>query len=102
MRDHQRHLDAVRQQRAQAAHADIVIGEHHARAARARPFLLVHGCILAPLQHGADDVARPMPHLVVDAADIFAEQADAEQRHAEQEERDREQREHAFGLRARP
>src|ERR1039458_5979904 len=65
------------------------------RAARAQP---PSSLVLAPLQHVADDVARPVPHLVIDAADVLADQPDPEQGHANQEEGDREQREHAFGL----
>ena len=41
-----------------------------------------------------------MAHLLVDASDVFAQQANAEQRDADQEEHQREQGEQAFRFRA--
>src|SRR5579864_516532 len=39
-------------------------------------------------EHGADHVARPLAHLLVDPAHVLAEQADAEHDAADQEERE--------------
>ena len=39
-----------------------------------------------------------MPHLLVNAPDIFAQQSEAEEREAEQEERDGEERERPLGF----
>ena len=50
VREHQRHLDALRQQRAQATHTHVVVGEHHGarRVAHATSRL-----VLASLEHRA-------------------------------------------------
>src|SRR5213594_2435160 len=50
------------------------------------------------LEHLADHVARPPPHLLVDAADVLADQPQREDLEADEEEQDREQREHPLDL----
>ena len=80
------------QQHAQAAHADVVVGEDDgARHARPRRRPSARGSSRdrrLALEHRADHVARPLAHLLVDAADVFADEAEAEQHHADQEERE--------------
>src|SRR5437667_184240 len=49
-------------------------------------------------QNGLHEVARPLPHLPVDATHVFSQEADAEQGDADEEECDAEKREHAFRL----
>jgi hypothetical protein len=67
---HHGHIDTMRQQHRQAAHAHVVVGEDNGAA---------HFGVVA-LEDGIDQVAGPVAHLLIDAAHVFAEQADAEQR----------------------
>ena len=80
-------VDAARQQDREAAHADVVIGEHD----RTR-----HGLGSSGSEDRADDVARPLADLLVDPDDVLPEESDAEEADSDEEEHDPEQREDPF------
>ncbi len=67
---------------------------------RAAPAFAAHPIALRRIQNRLDPITRPVAYLLIDAADIFAQQADAEQHDADQEEVEGEQREQALDLRA--
>src|SRR3989442_568718 len=52
----------------------------------------------ASLEHLADHVPRAPPHLLIDPADVLADQPEGEDLEADEEEQDREQGEHPFDL----
>ena len=91
VRDDQRHVDAVRQQHLEAAHADVVVGEddgaRHGERCFARRRVAPQSAS-GRFEHRAHHVARALAHLLVDAPDVLADEAQAEQQHADQEERE--------------
>src|SRR6059058_6143340 len=50
------------------------------------------------LEHLADHVARPPPHLLVDPSDVLADEPEGQDLEADEEEEDGEEREHPLDL----